>query len=119
MDAPESPDFDTDPEARIDLQTLRIGYGDITQQNAVRANRRWWDDEADTYQAEHGAFLAGALELDIVLAAGAADFVWCPEGLREADVALLGPLESLVGHRVLEIGLRGRAMRTLARAVRG
>jgi SAM-dependent methyltransferase len=54
-----------------------------------RANRRWWDSDADTYQAEHGDFL------------GDADFVWCPEGLREADAGLLGEVS---GRRVLEVG---------------
>jgi SAM-dependent methyltransferase len=53
------------------------------------ANRAWWDADADAYQAEHGEFL------------GDVDFVWCPEGLREADAALLG---DVAGRRVLEIG---------------
>jgi SAM-dependent methyltransferase len=55
----------------------------------VRANRRWWDSAADDYQAEHGGFL------------GDAGFVWCPEGLDESDVHLLGEVR---GRRVLEIG---------------
>lgn len=38
------------------------------------ASRSWWDRDADSYQAEHGDFL------------GDVDFVWCPEGVREADV---------------------------------
>jgi ubiquinone/menaquinone biosynthesis C-methylase UbiE len=54
-----------------------------------RANRAWWDGDADVYQAEHGTFL------------GDVDFVWCPEGLREADARLLG---EVAGRRVLEIG---------------
>ncbi|GGM59956.1 SAM-dependent methyltransferase [Dactylosporangium sucinum] len=54
-----------------------------------RASRGWWDADADAYQAEHGRFL------------GDADFVWCPEGLREADAHLLG---DVTGKRVLEIG---------------
>lgn len=65
--------------------------------DSARANRLWWDHDADAYQAEHGEFL------------GEADFVWCPEGLREADVALLGPLNSLRGARILEVGC-GAAM---------
>jgi len=60
----------------------------------TRANRRWWDGDADTYHAEHGAFL------------GVADFVWCPEGLREADARLLG---EVAGRRILEVGA-GSAM---------
>jgi SAM-dependent methyltransferase len=60
----------------------------------LRANRRWWDGEADAYHAEHGAFL------------GDADFVWCPERLREADAHLLGDVR---GKDILEIGC-GAAM---------
>ena len=56
---------------------------------SVRANRSWWDDEADGYYAEHGRFL------------GDARFVWGPEGLDEADARLLG---DVAGRRVLEIG---------------
>jgi SAM-dependent methyltransferase len=56
---------------------------------SVRANRRWWDAAAPAYLAEHGADL------------GDADFLWCPEGLREADARLLG---DVAGRRVLEIG---------------
>src|SRR3954452_2021324 len=56
---------------------------------SARANRTWWDAAARDYQDEHGAFL------------GDADFVWGPEGLREADAGLLGPV---TGRRVLEIG---------------
>src|SRR4051794_14382935 len=73
---------------------VEIGYGDVDQVEAVRANRGWWDAEADDYQAEHGEFLG----------AEAGDFVWCPEGLREADAQLLGPTAELAGHTVLEIG---------------
>jgi len=55
----------------------------------LRASRSWWDAEAEAYQAEHGDFL------------GDADFVWCPEGLREADARLLG---EVAGRRVVEVG---------------
>ncbi|WP_157244396.1 class I SAM-dependent methyltransferase [Nonomuraea typhae] len=54
-----------------------------------RANRWWWDGNADDYQGEHGGFL------------GDARFVWCPEGLDEADARLLGEVD---GRAVLEIG---------------
>jgi ubiquinone/menaquinone biosynthesis C-methylase UbiE len=54
-----------------------------------QASRHWWDLDADTYQAEHGPFL------------GDVDLVWCPEGLREADAHLLGPV---AGRRILEVG---------------
>jgi SAM-dependent methyltransferase len=53
------------------------------------ASRRWWDGDADDYQDEHGRFL------------GDVDFVWCPEGVREADAGLLGDVR---GRRVLELG---------------
>ncbi|HWH29887.1 MAG TPA: class I SAM-dependent methyltransferase [Mycobacteriales bacterium] len=56
---------------------------------SARASRRWWDAEARGYQDEHGDFL------------GDADFVWCPEGLREADAGLLG---DVAGRDVLEVG---------------
>jgi SAM-dependent methyltransferase len=58
-------------------------------EETVRANRRWWDAEAPDYQAEHGSFL------------GDADFIWGPEGLREADAQLLG---GVAGRVVLEVG---------------
>ncbi|MBB5082511.1 class I SAM-dependent methyltransferase [Nonomuraea endophytica] len=54
-----------------------------------RANRWWWDGNADDYQVEHGPFL------------GDARFVWCPEGLDEADARLLGEVR---GREILEIG---------------
>src|SRR4029453_6842562 len=58
-------------------------------EESVRANRRWWDAAAPAYLAEHGSDL------------GDADFLWCPEGLREDEAHLLGDVE---GRRVLEIG---------------
>lgn len=75
------------------------GYAEVAAPAAVAANRAWWDDEADAYQAEHGAFLAGSSGDP-----AAADFIWCPEGLREATAQLLGPADSLPGRRVLEVG---------------
>ncbi len=54
-----------------------------------RANRSDWDRTADGYQAEHGDFLRDV------------GFVWCPEGLDEADARLLG---DIAGKRVLEVG---------------
>jgi SAM-dependent methyltransferase len=58
----------------------------------ARANRRWWDEATAGYQAEHGSFL------------GDARFVWCPEGLDEAEAHLLGDPDHLSGRRVLEVG---------------
>lgn len=56
---------------------------------SARANRSWWDAEAPAYYAEHGAFL------------GDVDLLWCPEGLRESAVQLLGDVR---GRDVLEVG---------------
>lgn len=61
----------------------------VSAAEAVRANREEWDSTADDYQREHGDFL------------GDVDFVWCPEGIREAETHLLG---DVAGGRVLEIG---------------
>ncbi|MFD9908816.1 class I SAM-dependent methyltransferase [Streptomyces sp. NPDC059063] len=63
---------------------------DVTE--SVRANRGWWDRNADEYQTEHGTFL------------GDDRFVWGPEGLDEVEAELLGPPEELKGKDVLEIG---------------
>ena len=83
----------------------------------------YWDAEADAYQAEHGAFLAEGEARDREEASGndpgregarsrdagagpdhGAGFVWGPEGLTEEVAGLLGPVEGLVGQRVLELG---------------
>ncbi len=66
-----------------------VARRDASSEDSRRANRRWWDADADDYHARHGAFL------------GDADFLWCPEGLREADAGLLG---EVAGRRVLEVG---------------
>jgi SAM-dependent methyltransferase len=71
-----------------------VSHDPVSAAASVRANRSWWDQDAGAYLAEHGDFL------------GEADFVWCPEGLREADAHLLGPV---AGTRVLEVGA-GAAM---------
>lgn len=81
-----------DTEQRPDV--AGVTRRDEQAEPTTRANRTWWDAEADEYHAEHGAFL------------GVADFVWCPERLREADARLLG----VVADRdVLEVG-SGSAM---------
>ena len=71
-----------------------VGRGSADASTTTRANRHWWDGDADNYHAEHGAFL------------GVADFVWCPEGLREADAHLLG---NVADQQILEVGA-GSAM---------
>jgi SAM-dependent methyltransferase len=71
------------------LGTAGVARRAVGSTESERASRRWWDADADDYLAEHGR--------DI----GEADFVWCPEGLREADARLLG---DVTDKRVLEVG---------------
>ncbi|MFI0236777.1 class I SAM-dependent methyltransferase [Streptomyces sp. NPDC016845] len=73
-----------------DESTATRRDADITESS--RANRGWWDRNADDYQVEHGTFL------------GDDRFVWGPEGLDEVEAELLGPAERLEGKDVLEIG---------------
>ncbi|MCD9874030.1 class I SAM-dependent methyltransferase [Streptomyces sp. NR30] len=80
---PVSSDSAFEPEA-----TRRAS--DVTE--SARANRGWWDRNADEYQVEHGTFL------------GDDRFVWGPEGLDEVEAELLGPPDELKGRDVLEIG---------------
>ena len=64
--------------------------GTSTPTTSLRASRALVGRRAPRdYQAEHGDFL------------GDADFLWCPEGLRESDARLLG---DVAGARVLEVG---------------
>jgi SAM-dependent methyltransferase len=60
---------------------------------SARASRRWWDGDVAEYHAEHGRFLG--------VDSPVGEFVWCPEGMHEGDVRLLGEVG---GCRVLEIG---------------
>lgn len=85
----EPPDHSSTTAA---LGTSGVARRALGAQDSARAARLWWDADADAYHREHGAFL------------GEADFVWCPEGLREADARLLGPPDALIGQRILEIG---------------
>lgn len=61
----------------------------VTPDETRGAQRSHWDGAADDYQSEHGEFL------------GDVRFVWCPEGVDEADAGLLGDVRGL---RVLEVG---------------
>lgn len=74
--------------------TAAVGAVGITRRpvgsdESARANRLWWDADADSYHAAHGAFL------------GEVGFRWCPEGLTEDEAGLLGDVR---GRRVLEVG---------------
>lgn len=68
------------------------GYESVDGDAAVAATGRWWTETSAEYLVEHGDFL------------GAADFCWCPEGLRESEARLLGPAAELRGKEVLEVG---------------
>lgn len=65
------------------------------EDDPVAANREWWDENATEYYEENGSVL------------GDDDFIWGPEGVREADLQLLGPLPRLRTAKVLEIGCGG------------
>jgi SAM-dependent methyltransferase len=71
------------------LGTAGVVNQPVSGAETMAANRRWWDADAEGYLAAHGEHL------------GSADFLWCPEGLRESDAGLLG---ELAGRRVLEVG---------------
>ncbi|MFC0432594.1 class I SAM-dependent methyltransferase [Kutzneria buriramensis] len=71
------------------LGTTGSAKREVGGSESRRASIAWWDADADDYQAEHGAFL------------GDADFVWCPEGVRESEAGYLG---DVTGRSVLEIG---------------
>lgn len=73
-----------------------IGYGPVDDGESARANRLWWDSDAEDYHREHPLYLGeGRPE---------GDFVWCPEMLREEDALLLGDARALARADVLEIG---------------
>lgn len=71
------------------LGTVGVTKRTVDASESRVASMLWWDADADNYQREHGAFL------------GIADFVWCPEGLREEQAGLLGDVR---GERILEVG---------------
>lgn len=65
------------------------GFREVPDAAGGAAGRQWWDANAGEYLEEHGETL------------GPDDFIWGPEGLREADARLLG---DLAGARVVEVG---------------
>ncbi|MGW7537997.1 class I SAM-dependent methyltransferase [Amycolatopsis sp. NPDC054798] len=87
--APEALSGDRHASAEQRLGTVGVAHREVGGNEAEAANLAWWDADADDYQATHGGFL------------GDADFVWCPEGVREEDARLLGDVH---GKRVLEVG---------------
>jgi SAM-dependent methyltransferase len=75
--------------AQTTLGTVGSARRQVDAGESVAANIAWWDADAEDYLAEHGAVL------------GEADFLWCPEGLRERNLGLLG---EVAGRDVLEVG---------------
>src|SRR3954452_25178935 len=73
----------------MDTQASNVAHRTADAQESARANRLWWDLNAEDYYDEHGTTL------------GDADLLWCPEGLREAEAQLLGDVRGL---DVLEVG---------------
>lgn len=75
--------------AEVALGTAGVAHRRVGSAEAAAANLAWWDADAGDYHRAHGDFL------------GEADFLWCPEGLREAEVGLLGDVTDA---DVLEVG---------------
>src|SRR5699024_3647816 len=71
----------------------RAGHAEVDSLTSERAGRLWWDADVEDYHDHHGAFLG--------VDTPGGDFVWCPEGVREADAGLLGPVRDKT---VLELG---------------
>jgi SAM-dependent methyltransferase len=61
----------------------------VDASTSLRAARRWWDADADTYQGDHEGLL------------GAARWLWGPEGWDDDDLDLL---QAPAGSTVLELG---------------
>lgn len=119
ISTPPRPNGSDDPDESGggDWQTEgSAGREAIADEEVDPASRLYWEAEADTYQAEHGAFLSGAGRpatgeqgrgtghVSEPSGAVGGAFVWGPEGLTEAEAALLGPAPELAGQHILEVG---------------
>jgi SAM-dependent methyltransferase len=71
------------------LGTVGVAKRGSDSAESSRANRLWWDADADAYMSNHGEFLQDV------------EFMWCPEGLTESSAQFLGDVN---GKRVLEVG---------------
>lgn len=91
-DAPLPPD-PRHATANALLGTSKAGRARVGSRDSEHASRTWWDADAGDYHRTHGEFLG----VDSV----AGEFVWCPEGLHEGDVHLLGDVH---GKDILELG---------------
>lgn len=79
--------------ANAALGTVGVSRDRVDSTQSERANRAWWDADADDYHRTHGEFLG--------VDSDGGEFVWCPEGLHEGDVHLLG---DVAGQYILEVG---------------
>lgn len=75
--------------AQRTLGTVGSARRAVSARESVAANIAWWDADAEDYLASHSDLL------------GEADFLWCPEGLRERDLGLLG---DVTDKDILEVG---------------
>ena len=102
----------TSPAAADFKQEMRpawAGRRSVDAADGRGAARSGWDADADRYQNEHGAYLAGPEGIDLV---------WSPEGWYESERALLGPAADLAGKRVVDLGCgAGQAARWLSAQV--
>ncbi|MFD1812888.1 class I SAM-dependent methyltransferase [Rhodococcus gannanensis] len=87
------PDGNRHAAANATLGTTGVSRARVDTPQSERASRAWWDADADDYHRTHGQFLG--------VDSDGGEFVWCPEGLHEGDVQLLG---EVAGRDVLEIG---------------
>jgi SAM-dependent methyltransferase len=78
--------------APVPTDSMNVAWRVADAEETARANRHWWDSDADAYQDRHKEFL------------GDVSFMWGPEGLSEQDARLLG---DVAGQRVVEIGCGG------------
>ncbi|ONM46900.1 class I SAM-dependent methyltransferase [Nocardia donostiensis] len=84
---------DRHAQANALLGTVGPARNRLDSADSQRASRRWWDADAEQYHRTHADFLG--------VDSPGGEFIWCPEGLHEGDMRLLGDIE---GKRVLEIG---------------
>ncbi|MBO0855045.1 MAG: class I SAM-dependent methyltransferase, partial [Nocardia sp.] len=80
-------------QANAELAITGVARVAVDSAASQRANRRWWDADAEQYHHAHAEFLG--------VDSDQGEFVWCPEGLHEGDWQLLG---EITGRRILEIG---------------
>lgn len=104
-----TPGSDQDESHPTIAELEKAGRVSISQVAGRTAARTGWDADAERYQREHGDYLAGP---------GDGDVVWSPEGWLESELELLGPAAGLAGLTVLDLGCgAAQAARWLASKV--